>query len=115
MNTPYIKYQPVTETNKAHFWDMLEVLPPKEWINDSDGESFKMSERLHGNITDIFARIGNRYFTLTDDFRTPHSEIMRRCKKFMLHYEHTMNKDRIHNDGLQENCTICSLKMKGIK
>ncbi len=71
---------PVTETTMERFWEMLEVLPPAGWKTDGAGESFKLSERWSGNITDIYARIGKRYFHLCDDICLPHAEIIRRCE-----------------------------------
>ena len=50
--------RPVQETTEAHFWEMLEVLPPAGWKQEANCESFKLSERWSGNITNIYARIG---------------------------------------------------------
>ena len=66
------------EITEQRFWDMLEVLPPVTWHTTSDGESFKMCERTAGAITGIYVRIGKRYFTFSDDIRTPHRECCRR-------------------------------------
>ena len=50
-----------------------------------------MPERIYGNLADIFARLGSearlrndgdRYFQLTDDIRTPTTEIARRVAAF---------------------------------
>jgi hypothetical protein len=73
---------PVSETTEAEFWEMLETLPPAGWKRDATGESFKMSELYSGNITSIYACIKGHYFTLRDDIRTPHAEIIARCKSF---------------------------------
>jgi len=73
---------PVEGSTEEHFNEMLNVLPPIGWHRTGDGESFKMSEMTSGTITQIYARIGARYFTLADDVRTPHAEIMRRCHEF---------------------------------
>ena len=74
--------KPVKEITEQEFWEMLEVLPPLGWKHGANCESFKMSEMWSGNITDIYARIDKRYFTLRDDVRTSHDEIMRRCENF---------------------------------
>jgi len=66
------------EITKERFFEMLEVLPPVAWHDTSDGESFKMSERTAGPVTSIFVRLGDRYFTFSDDIRTPHTECCRR-------------------------------------
>ena len=42
--------------------DMLNILPPEKWQTVAGVEIFRMSERLTGNITAHFARIGERYF-----------------------------------------------------
>lgn len=73
----------VTEIDEARFLDALNVLPPVGWTTRGGVESFKMSERLWGNITDIFAHVGNRYFTLTDDIRLSAAEIARRVHAFI--------------------------------
>lgn len=59
----------------------LNVLPPVSWWNTSDGESFKMVERLTGRITAIYVRLGERHFTFNDDIRMRHEEC---CKKVFL-------------------------------
>jgi hypothetical protein len=40
------------------FTEMLEVLPPKNWRNDGDFESFLMSEHWSGPYTHQYARRG---------------------------------------------------------
>lgn len=74
--------QPVSETTRGHFWYSLECLPPVGWHTASGVESFKISERYSGNLTAIFARLGNRYFTLRDDIRLPAEEIAARVAAF---------------------------------
>lgn len=74
---------PVREITKEYFWEMLEVLPPAGWKKETGCESFKLSEKWSGNITDIYARIDKRYFTLRDTIFLPHNEIIKRCKEFM--------------------------------
>ena len=56
----------VVEITEAEFIKALEVLPPVGWTTAKGVESFKMSERLVGLITAIYARIGDRYFTFND-------------------------------------------------
>lgn len=74
---------PVSEITIERFWYALEVLPPEGWKQESGCESFKMMERWSGNITDIYVRIGERYFELRDSFLLPHAEIIRRCQEFI--------------------------------
>lgn len=64
------------EITKATFERMLNVLPPVDFT----GDTFKMSERMAGNITGIYARIGRRYFTMDDDIRMSYGEIIAKFK-----------------------------------
>jgi len=66
------------EIPEAKWHEMLGVLPPVGWRNTACGESFKLSERTAGNVTSIFVRINERYFTFSDDIQTPHDECCRR-------------------------------------
>lgn len=50
-------------TTEEQFSEMLEVLPPKAWMNRSGFESFLMSEHTTGSYTQQFARVGNLYAT----------------------------------------------------
>jgi hypothetical protein len=75
--------RPVSETTAEHFEEMLNVLPPRQWVRGNAAESFKISERTSGSITAIYARIGERYFEMQDNMSTPHDEIMRRCYAYM--------------------------------
>lgn len=70
------------EITKERFREMLEILPPVAWHDTSDGESFKMCERTAGLVTAIYVRLGHRYFTLSEDIRTPHAEC---CKRVADH------------------------------
>ncbi len=70
--------QDITEVNEAQFNDALNVLPPVGWTTRNGVESFRISERLWGNLTDIYARLGNRYFKLVDDIRLPAATIAER-------------------------------------
>ena len=54
------KWQPCT---KAHWFDMLEVLPPCRWTRFDGGEIFHVSERITGNLVNWYMRKGNNYFT----------------------------------------------------
>ncbi len=77
----------VSEITAERYFDMLEILPPVAWSSSGGVESFKMSERLIGNITDIYAkkRIGltDRYFTFIDKITLPHTEIRDRVNQFI--------------------------------
>lgn len=70
---------PPVEIDEDRWMEMLEVLPPVNWVCDSEGESFKLSERTSGNITAIFARIGERYFEMQDSAFMKHEQIIAKC------------------------------------
>lgn len=58
----YKYLNPAIEITEEQFIDMLEVLPPMEWHKDTDGvEKFMMIERLIGNITAQYGRLGDKY------------------------------------------------------
>lgn len=64
-----LKTEP-TEITPEKWEYALCVLPPVGWKSARGVESFKMSERLSGNITAIYARIGDRCFTYNDSIFT---------------------------------------------
>jgi hypothetical protein len=59
----------VSEISEERFNDALNVLPPVGWTTRMGVESFRISERIWGSLTDIYARLGDRYFMLSDDIR----------------------------------------------
>lgn len=72
---------PPVEITEERFWEMLEVLPPLSWIQRPGTESFKLEEFTCGKITQIFCRIGERYFELSDNVTLPHDVIVSRCRE----------------------------------
>lgn len=63
----YAKYRKaVSEISEERFNDALNVLPPVGWTTRQGVESFRISERIWSSITDIYARLGDRYFVLSD-------------------------------------------------
>ena len=80
------KTEPV-EITEDEFLKALNVLPPVRWTHRSDSESFKISERLYGSITAIYARIGDRYYTFSDNIALPHDDIISRIKQSLQHRE----------------------------
>ncbi len=73
------KTEPV-EITEDEFLKALNVLPPVRWTQSSDSESFKISERLYGSITTIYARIGDRYYTFSDHIALPHDDVINRIR-----------------------------------
>ena len=66
----------------------LEVLPPMDWVRHQGSESFKMSELTSGNLTAIYCRIGDKYYTLTEDVKMPHDKIIEICRaKYWKQYK----------------------------
>lgn len=76
-------FQPVSEITEDRFIDMLEVLPPLDWTGGEHCQSFKLSEMYSGNITDIFARYGDRYFQLRNLVTLTHKQIIDEIKAFI--------------------------------
>jgi hypothetical protein len=74
------KTEPV-EIKEDEFLKALHVLPPVRWTQRIDSESFKISERLYGSITAIYARIGDRYYTFSDNIALPHVDVISRIKQ----------------------------------
>jgi hypothetical protein len=72
----------VTEIDEEKFWYALEVLPPVGWTTHRAVETFRMSERTWGTLTNIYARLGERYFVLTDDITLPAADIAARVAAF---------------------------------
>lgn len=76
----FYRTEPATITQEQ-FQEALNVLPPVEWTNASDVETFKMSERLTDAITAIYCRIGDNHFSFNDNFTLRHEDIVARCLK----------------------------------
>lgn len=72
----------VEEVSEERFMEALNVLPPVGWTTRCGVESFRISERLWGNLTDIYARLGDRYFKLVDDIRLPAATIAERLAAY---------------------------------
>jgi hypothetical protein len=91
---------PPVEITLERYIEMLEVLPPVDWVQIGDADSFKLSEHTSGNITAIFCRIGARCFALSDSVFTKHEAIVELCR---------MSMERVRN--LQ--CCCCGGSTKG--
>jgi hypothetical protein len=78
----------------AEKWNYaLCVLPPVAWHHTGSGESFKMSERLTGNITAIYVQLAQRYFTFNDSIYLPHEECCRKVRESEA-YKNPQEKER---------------------
>lgn len=69
------------EIEQDDFTWFLECLPPLSWTNYGHTESFKMSEFKTGNVTQITARIGTRYFKFNGMCNMLHENIIKKIKK----------------------------------
>lgn len=61
---------------EERYQSMLDALPPQGWTIEADAESFKFMERYSGRITDIYARIGRKFFRFMDVCTLTHDEIV---------------------------------------
>ncbi|MCE6966377.1 hypothetical protein K6W81_21235 [Enterobacter sp. MW07] len=69
------------DVNKFH--DAAGLRPPMiNWSCDTaqDTETFMLAEMICGNVTDIFARFGKRYFRLRDVSNLNHVDIVAKVK-----------------------------------
>ncbi len=76
--------QDITEVTAERFNDALNVLPPVGWTTRQGVESFRLSERIWGSITDIYARLGDRFFKLSDDIRLSPDIVAERVRAFVI-------------------------------
>lgn len=74
---------PIEEITAERFDDGLNVLPPCAWTRARGAESFKISERIAGSVTAIYAAMGGRYFRFQDSIRMPHTDICERVAAFI--------------------------------
>jgi hypothetical protein len=72
---------PVKEIDEDRYNYLLEVLPPEDWVYGGAESSFKLCERLSGNITTIAARIGGKHYEFNDDYKMPHAAIVAKVGK----------------------------------
>lgn len=68
-----------TEITEEQFFSALHCLPPMGWVQKGNAESFKMSEFTSGAITGIYARVDDRYFTMSDVYTMKHEDIVSAC------------------------------------
>lgn len=69
-----------TEITREVFQEMLGVMPPWDWHNGHETNSFLLQEAQTGNVHPVFVRIGSRYFKLFAKRGTKHSEMCDRIK-----------------------------------
>ncbi|AYU97717.1 MULTISPECIES: hypothetical protein [unclassified Enterobacter] len=64
------------------FHDALGLMYPMNWRSSENGEceTFMLAEMVCGNVTEIYARIGIRYYRMRDYSNLDHAEILARVK-----------------------------------
>ncbi|MEL5395894.1 hypothetical protein [Serratia nevei] len=77
----------VEEITLAAFMDAIAVMYPKDWEGDVHSETFKLAEMYCGDVTYIFAKVGDRYFKFRDVVTLSHSAILARINKEVLSRE----------------------------
>ena len=65
------------------FHDALGLMYPMNWRSSQNGEceTFMLAEMVCGNVTEIYARIGIRYYRMRDYSNLDHAEILARVKE----------------------------------
>lgn len=76
---------PPMKTDVHQFHDALGLMYPLNWRSSENGEceTFMIAEMYCGNVTEIYARIGVRYFRMRDYSNLDHAEILARVKEEM--------------------------------
>lgn len=75
------RFSTVTEVDEDRFMQMIEVLPPDNWIRQGRVEMFQMCELTIGNWTSTFLKWDNRYFETTCVVRTKLPELVEKVKE----------------------------------
>lgn len=78
-----------SEISEKQYDDMLNVLPPKRWIQARGPygyeSSFEMIEHQSGRVTSFYIAIHGRHFTYHGIAGIPHAEKIKRCiDKFQI-------------------------------
>ncbi|MFS7282058.1 hypothetical protein AB6867_26435 [Serratia proteamaculans] len=76
----------------AAFMDAIGTMYPLDWQGDAHNESFKLAEMYCGNVTYIYAKVGERYFKFRDVVTLSHTEIVKRLEKEVLSRENNTLK-----------------------
>ena len=71
-----------TEIDVHAFHDALGMMYPLNWRSSEkdECETFMLAEMYCGNVTEIYARIGIRYYRMRDYSNLDHTEILARVK-----------------------------------
>lgn len=75
--------KPVRPVSAEQFIEALEVMPPLNWVRTEDSESFKSMEMTYGNVTRIWVRVGDHYFSLSDRRTLTHVQILQKVVSYL--------------------------------
>jgi hypothetical protein len=54
------------EITSSQFFRALEELPPKNWTQIGEIESFMLGEHISGSVTTVYVRVGERFFSMSE-------------------------------------------------
>ena len=72
------------QVSKARFWEMLEMLPPQNWVRLNGAEGFRFAECLTGDLYSYFLRIGENYFEMVNHSGSDYSTMLQACEALDL-------------------------------
>lgn len=82
----------VEEITLTAFMDAIAVMYPRDWCGDAECESFKLAEMYCGEVTYIYAKVGERYFRFRDVVSLPHTVILARIDREVISREQQAQK-----------------------
>lgn len=85
---------PVERISEERYNEMLNVLPPCNWVRGGSVESFHISEAITGSVVNVFVRIGSDHFSLYSRARTTHGERLSHCRN-LVDQEKALAADRV--------------------
>ena len=65
------------------FDDMLYTLPPEQWTQEKQTETFRFEERLDFEMALWYCRLGNEFFELEAEIDSTHDEIVWLCESLL--------------------------------
>lgn len=71
------------EITEEKYIEMLEVLPPDNWIRKNGESSFELCEHLSGRVTSIYCVVEGKYFSFSGIAGSSHEDKIARCKKVL--------------------------------
>ncbi|AHM76661.1 hypothetical protein [Yersinia hibernica] len=73
----------LVEIDIHQFHDALGLMYPLNWSSSENGEceTFMLAEMVCGRVTEIYTRIGVRYFLMRDHCNLNHADILARVKE----------------------------------